>query len=177
MTLFTWACACYVGPPVLIESLLPLAHLFMGSTLRLVDVKAQPPTQCASCFAGADHMEWNLLQQYLMPLRSPCRNAAGLAYWILLYCCLKLATMCIGSGPLWRDSDVDLCETLPVTGTGQPVWSYWWITVCGSLCWAWVCAERTKLHTKSGFYPYHAQGQVAKISSHPEICVYLQAAC
>lgn len=90
--------------------------------------------------------------------RSPCRYAAREAYWILLCCCLKLATGCIGSGPLQRDSSASLCQMLPVTDPEKSVCSYLQSATCCSLCWAWVHAELTKLHTKAGFYQHWDPG-------------------
>ena len=28
------------------------------------------------------------------------------------------------------------------------------LTACGSLCWVWVCTERTRMHTKASFYQH-----------------------
>lgn len=40
-------------------------------------------------------------------------------------------------------------------------------TVCGCLCWAWMCMGRTKLCTKSSFYQHQALDQVSKRPSAP----------
>lgn len=85
----------------------------MNSILTLTDCEAQPPTQHANCCVGADHRSRIHLGRVWCWLRSQWGYAACEAYWILLCCCLKLATGCIGSGPLQRDSSAGLCQMLP----------------------------------------------------------------
>ena len=41
-------------------------------------------------------------------------------------------------------------------------------TVCGCLCWAWVCVVRTKLHTKTVFYLHWVGEQVRKCPKAPK---------
>ena len=82
--------------------------------------------------------------------RSPFGYAACEVNWILLWCCLKLANVCIGSGPVRQtllQANVRCCLWVTL---GNLFWSYKWSTVCG--CLSWVCTWRTKLHTKAGFY-------------------------
>ena len=47
-------------------------------------------------------------------------------------------------------------QMLPVPGPGQPAWSYQQSIACGSLCWAWVYAEGTRVHPMAGFYQHQA---------------------
>lgn len=58
-------------------------------------------------------------------------------------------------GPLGRNSGAGQCQTLTVTGAGQPVWSYkvihsLWLPLLG----LGVYVERTKLHTKAVFHQH-----------------------
>lgn len=60
-SLIAWAgysknvpCACYVGPPVIIQSWLLLIHLCVGSMHRLAGSEAQPTIQQENYYAGAE---------------------------------------------------------------------------------------------------------------------------
>ena len=103
VSLITWdgcsrhvPCVSYVGTPFVIESWLPLAHLCLRLLLRLADCENQPQQWCVRCCAGAESMKWNSPQQPLFG------HAAYEANWILLWCCLKLATVCVGSRAFWE---------------------------------------------------------------------------
>ena len=48
-------------------------------------------------------------------LRSPFGYVACEVYWILLWCCLKLATECVGTGLFGRDSSAGQCKMLSVS--------------------------------------------------------------
>ena len=64
--------------------------------------------------------------------------------------------------PLGRDSDSNQCHTLPVTGSGQPVWSYkvihsLWLPLLG------LGVHRNDQGVHQGqLYQHRAQGQVIK---------------
>ena len=58
-------------------------------------------------------------------------------------------------------------QTLPMTGHGQPVWSYQPSTACGFLCLPCLCEERTRLHPKAGFYQHRAWGMFSYSLSPP----------
>ena len=107
------------------------------------------------------------LSRVYWQLRSLFEYAAYEAYWILLWCCLQLATG-LDYGPLGRDSGADQCQTLPVTGHGQPVLSYKQSPVCGSLCCSWVHRGRTKLCTKADFYQHWAWRQISTSPKAPQ---------
>ena len=76
------------------------------------------------------------------------------AYWIWLWCCLKLATGCVGSGPLERvlvQANARRCLELQVIH---------------SLCLP-LLAERAKLCTTTDFYQHQALGWVNKSPEAP----------
>lgn len=75
-------------------------------------------------------------------------------------CYLKLATGCVGSGLLGRDSVISQRQMLSMSGTQQPVWSYGRSIVCGCLCWAWLRRGRTSTGPMGG---------LANLSRHPRI--------
>ena len=54
-----------------------------------------------------------------------------------------------------------------------------WSTVCGCLCWAWVCVGMAKLHTKAGFHQHWTQKQVSKRPNAPwdHLCLFLPDSC
>lgn len=115
-------CVCYMVPPVIIECGFLLACPCVGLTLTLANTEVQFPTQCISCCAGADHTMQNSSQQFgtrglpvdMLPVK---------LIWIL-FCCLNLATGCLGSGSLWKNSGAGQYQTLSVNGPGQPLCTY-----------------------------------------------------
>lgn len=94
-----WECLfwSYMGHPVVIVSWLPLVHICVGLTLWLA-VRFSP-----------DHSIWIPVQVFTTHsvthfsrgwylIRSSFRYVFCEANWILIWCCLKLATGCVGSG-------------------------------------------------------------------------------
>ena len=121
-----------------------LTHLCLGLTLRLADYEDQPWPQCISCLAGGDHMKQNLLLQGLVP---PFAYATCKANWILLWCCLRLATGCVGSGAPWKKLWCRPCQTLPVNGPGKSLATYkaihsLWLSLLG----LGVCGKDQAVH-------------------------------
>ena len=75
-----------------------LAHSCVGSALRLANCEDQPWPQHMSCCASADHMKHNLPQLDLISAKISLWYDTCEANWILLWCYIKLATECVGSG-------------------------------------------------------------------------------
>ena len=59
-------CVGYVSPPLLVESWLLLALLWVGLTLKWTDCEDWPWPQCTSFCTRADTMMWNSPQQGLV---------------------------------------------------------------------------------------------------------------
>ena len=120
------------------------------------------------------------LQRLCYLPRSPFGYTICKVNWILLWCCLKLATGCFGSGPLWGYSVADQHQMLPVTNPEQTFWNYKKSTVYGYVCWAWMCTRKTKLCNKICFFEPQAWGRSVKVPKHPKsasACFCLLAAC
>ena len=112
-----------LGSSAVIERGLLLAHLCVGLTSRLPDSEAQPrPWHVAAMQVVTTRSGICLSRFWCLP-KSPFGYATCEAFLIFLRCSLKLATGCVVSGPLGRDSGLDQCQMLPVTGPGRPVWS------------------------------------------------------
>ena len=107
----------------------------------------------------------NSLSDKLLAPISSSFPSGEFSYSFILGVCLSILAVSLCLFPCIRlvckDSGVDLCQTLLVTGPGQPVWSYQWSTACGCLCWACLCAERIRLCTKDHVYQHKAQERVS----------------
>ena len=66
-----------------------------------------------------------LISVWCLPLWICCCEA----YWILLWCFLKLVLGCVGSGHFERGSGIAQYKMLPVAGPQQPFWNYKQFTV------------------------------------------------
>ena len=156
----TWAGCCrnvpcvgYVCPSIVIESPLLLACLCMGSTLRLPDWEAQLQPLHVSWCARADHSKKNFPQQDLVPAQIFFWMCCLWSFQILLWCCLKMAPGCVGSGPLGRNFGVDQCKMLPVSAPRELICSD---SICGA------SAAPGCVHPKVCFCQHWAQGKVNK---------------
>lgn len=89
--------------------------------------------------------------------RSPFEYATYETTWVLIWCCLRLATVYVVSGASWEALSCFLWLTLGNL-FGTPKWSI----VHSCLCWPWLYAAWTKLHTTVGFYQELVQGQFSK---------------
>ena len=114
----------------------------------------------------------------------PFQYACCEAYWIPLWCCLKLTSGCAVSGASWEWLGVGRvccfwgflgvtwcrqCQTLPVTNSGQPVCSYNMIsTVCGCLCCIWVWIDGPTCAPRPPLQQHHFWGQFSKNSKSPQ---------
>ena len=125
-------CVGYVSPHVIIESGLLFAHMCLRWTLWVVVKHIIYCFSLSSCILASVLRSEHFCQQlgtdtppshslraapqvlttgsaihlssvWCLP-RSPFGYAACGAYWILLWCCLKVATVCFASGPPGRDS-------------------------------------------------------------------------
>lgn len=114
------------------------------------------------------------------------------ACWILLWCCLKLATWCGSCGSLGRDSDVSQWQALSMPHLQQHVWSYKQSTVlaasAGLSCiskltftsnpqfWLLMLGLAAYGEVQAAFQSWllpapDPSGWWANITMHPEVCL------
>ena len=63
-----------------------------------------------------------------------------------------------------QDSGACLSQTLPVTGPGQPVWTYQQSTACDTLYLAWVCKKESGCVPRLDFTLARPRGGSAEAS-------------
>ena len=112
-------CLNYVDLPVVTECWFLLTTLMWQWPLGWLTVRlssyhsVQTAVQVLTTLSGIRHSRvWCLL-------RSLFGDAVCEAYWILLWCCLKLVPGCVGSAPLARDCGTGQCQIPPVTALGE----------------------------------------------------------
>ena len=97
--------------------------------------------------------------------------------WVVLWYCLKLATKCVGLGPLGRGSDVGQAQLLLVPCPGPLGMSYKVICRWLPLVLAWRSLGEAKLQTEPDSRYCQASGCLARSMLHTEARHCLSGIC
>lgn len=88
-------------------------------------------------------------------------------------CCLKLATVCIGSGSLGKDSSASQCQLLPVSGPGQPVQSCGYPQSVAAPSAPECMQKGPRCPKRLAFISTGPGGRSSKVAKHPKIYLIL----
>ena len=93
-------CVAYVIPPIVVESWLLLAHIWVGLTLRMAGCEDWPQ-QYMSYYAGLTPRNGIFPRRIRCLLRPLFQCAACGANWVVLCCSFKQSFGCVCSGVSW----------------------------------------------------------------------------
>lgn len=104
-----------------------------------------------NCFVGTDSTEWDLSRWACVPVETTFWVCHCGANWVMLYCGLKSASMCVGSEAFWEGLP---CRPRYMTAQHYLVGAAKLSVVGCCLCRTWRQMAEARLKTDAGCHQF-----------------------